>query len=147
MMSKLYKTSKNDDAISPVIGTILMVAATVIIAGAVYAAVNAYNGRSAEPAPEAAFKAQALDTGASPNGLADTIKVTYLSGSAGSATVTIKTADGTTATQGSPPAECAGALADAGTIYTCKPAVAGTYYVIVSLRDHTMLDQPVQLKE
>ena len=39
---------RNDDAISPVIGTILMVAATVIIAGAVYAAVNAYNGKAAK---------------------------------------------------------------------------------------------------
>lgn len=153
MMSKL-SLKRNDDAISPVIGTILMVAATVIIAGAVYAAVNAYNGKTASPTPDAAFKATTVDTGATPNGAEDTIKVTYLSGSAGTASVTIKKADGTTATAAdgadadTTPDDCTASLTSAGSFMTCDPlAGAGTYYVVVSIGDTTLLDQTMTLKE
>jgi flagellin-like protein len=153
MMSKL-SLNRNDDAISPVIGTILMVAATVIIAGAVYAAVNAYNGKSSDPTPDAAFKATTVDTGATPNGAEDTIKVTYLSGSAGSASIVVKKADGTTATSadgadaGTDPDDCASTLTSAGSFMTCDPlAGAGTYYVVVAIGDQTLLDQTMTLKE
>lgn len=149
MMKNLTrKLRKNDSAISPVIGTILMVAATVIIAGAVYAAVNAYNGKSAKTAPDAAFKATALDTGSTPNGLEDTVKVTYISGAAGTATVTVTTATGATATQGSPATACSTSLAAAGTFFACDPNEgAGTYYAVVKIGDTTMLDQTLTLKE
>lgn len=147
MMKHYTNLKRNDHAISPVIGTILMVAATVIIAGAVYAAVNAYNGKSSSPTPEAAFKATTIDTGATPNGAEDTIKVTYLSGSAGTATVTVTTSAGTTATQGSPATNCGGALTGAGNFLTCKPGAAGTYYVVVTVGSTTMLDQTLTLKE
>ena len=147
MMKHHTNLKRNDDAISPVIGTILMVAATVIIAGAVYAAVNAYNGKSSNPTPDAGFKATTIDTGTTPNGAEDTIKVTYLSGSAGTATVTVKTAAGATAQQGTPPTDCAGALSGPGQFLTCKPGAAGTYYVVVTVGSSTLLDQTMTLKE
>src|SRR5438552_5641064 len=103
-MLRKYLNRKNDQAISPVIGTILMIAATVIIAGAVYAAVNIYGGKSAKQTVDAAWKAQALDTNG--NGKEDTIKVTYLNGPSGVANseVTLKVLDaaGVTLTAGSP---------------------------------------------
>src|SRR5438445_220045 len=60
-MLRKYLNRKNDQGISPVIGTILMIAATVIIAGAVYAAVNIYGGKNAKQTVDAAWKSQALD--------------------------------------------------------------------------------------
>lgn len=154
MYHNIARKIRRDDAISPVIGTILMVAATVIIAGAVYAAVNAYNGKSAKPAPDAAFKATAVDTGAAPNGLEDTIKVTYISGTTSAATVTIKNADGTTAMQDGADADtlpndapCTTTLSAAGQFFACKPQSAGTYYAVVSIGDQTLLDQTMTVKE
>src|SRR5438477_2809103 len=73
--------NRNDQGISPVIGTILMIAATVIIAGAVYAAVNIYGGKNTKQNVDAAWKAQVID--ANGNGLDDTLKITYLSGPSG----------------------------------------------------------------
>lgn len=142
------KLKRNDNAISPVIGTILMVAATVIIAGAVYAAVNAYNGKTAKGTPDAAFKAQTVDTGT--DGLEDTIKVTYLSGSGGAASVTIRNSDGSLAmrqSDGTTP--CTASLGTAGATYACDPASSGTaaYYVTVTIGDQTVLDQVVNLKQ
>lgn len=147
MMSnkKTWKSMNNDRAISPVIGTILMVAATVIIAGAVYAAVNSYNGRASKTAPESSFKAQALDSDG--NGLEDTIKVTYLSGATGSATTdaTVKYAgNGTAVPAGTPLSSWS-----PGDYETYNPsgAGAGSYFVTVLVGDSTVLDQTIQLKE
>lgn len=143
---KNHRTTRirRDDAISPVIGTILMVAATVIIAGAVYTAINAYNGKTVKGAPDAAFKAQALDTDG--DGLEDVIKVTYLSGpadvSAAALTTTVKgTLNGTAVTPLSPPASW-----NPGD-YNTYDAPAGTYFVTVRMSDNTMLDQTITVKE
>ena len=150
---------RNDNAISPVIGTILMVAATVIIAGAVYAAVNAYNGKAAKPAPDAAFKAQAIDTDG--NGLEDLIKVTYLSGpdNAGSVVVSV-VSTGTKfvdplidpATDWDPADyatfDACGADANAnGACDGSEGSGAGTYFVTVKMGDNALLDQTLTLKE
>ena len=145
---------RKDDAISPVIGTILMVAATVIIAGAVYAAVNAYNGKSAKPAPDAAFKAQALDTNG--DGLEDLIKITYLSGPSGAANV-IASVAGTgalTVAAGTSPA-AGGGTWDPGDYQTfdgvcaspCTGTAAGTYFVTVTMGDNVVLEQTLNLKQ
>ncbi|HWH08166.1 MAG TPA: type IV pilin [Candidatus Thermoplasmatota archaeon] len=137
---------RNDRGISPVIGTILMVAATVIIAGAVYAAVNAYNGKAAKPAPDAAFKAQAVDS--NNNGLEDLIKITYLSGPPGSnVDVIVTTSTGTALTLTSDP--------EAGTPpgtwepgeFATYDGSAATYFVTVRMGDSTLLDQTITLKE
>jgi flagellin-like protein len=141
--------AKKDHAISPVIGTILMIAATVIIAGAVYAAVNLYSGKTAHQATEAAWKAQALDSNG--DGTLDTIKVTYITGASGvanntaaGATVTVKDANGGAinplcyATANCPTSW------SPGDFMTWKPASAGTYYVTVSQSGSDVLDQALQ---
>lgn len=143
MMSvrKLWKNN-NDDAISPVIGTILMVAATVIIAGAVYAAVNSYNGKAAKAGPDASFKAQSMDTDG--DGLEDMIKVTYLAGPTGSDAikVTVKNATsgsavtGTTMTTWNP-----------GDYQTFDPSAPGSYFVTALFGESTVLDQTLSVKE
>lgn len=142
MMPYIQKLRSNDRAISPVIGTILMVAATVIVAGAVYAAINAYSGRASKETVDAAFRAQAVDTNA--NGLEDTIKITYLSGPAGAADIqaTVKNAtSGATITgTGSMPS-------DPGDFISYKPSLAGGYFVTVTLGTTTYVDQTLQLRE
>lgn len=151
---------RKDDAISPVIGTILMVAATVIIAGAVYAAVNAYNGKAAKPAPDAAFKAQAIDTDG--NGLEDLIKITYISGPENAANVGVSVASSAGSKFVDPivdpstdwdPADYAtfdACAADANANGACdggEGSGAATYFVTLKMGDTTLLDQTLTLKE
>lgn len=156
MHSIIKRTLKrNDNAISPVIGTILMVAATVIIAGAVYAAVNAYNGKAAKPAPDAAFKAQAVDTDG--DGLEDMVKLTYISGPSGANNVYANVA-GTgalTVSAGTSPGSGGGTW-DPGDYQTfdglcvspcTASSAAGAYFVTVTMGDNTILDQMISLKE
>jgi flagellin-like protein len=140
-INKLFRNSK-DEAISPVIGTILMVAATVIIAGAVYAAVNAYNGRTTTATPDAAFKAQAYDTDS--DGLEDTIKLTYLSGPAGAGNVVTNVSD-TDGDAADVEAAHSGNW-DPGEFATYSGS-AGTYFITVRMGDATVLDQSISLKE
>lgn len=142
MSSKMFRIRPNDHAISPVIGTILMVAATVIIAGAVYAAVSAYSGKSNKAPPDSSWKAQATDTNG--NGLDDTIKVTYLSGP-DAATSSI----GITVTNTATHANATGyapASWTAGAYETYSPG-AGTYDVTIVQAGQTVLQQTFQLKE
>ena len=145
---------RNDHGISPVIGTILMVAATVIIAGAVYAAVNAYNGKAAKPATDAAFKAQAIDSNG--DGLEDLIKVTYISGPANSNAVTVSVAGtgalGTSPSSADPAPWSPGDYRTYdGTCTFTAPATscsaAGAYFVMVSMGETTILDQTLSLRE
>ncbi len=88
-MCRGHLGSANDRAISPVIGVILMVAATVVIAGAVYAGMNAYHAKTGEVPIEAKFKADATD--ANEDGLEDSVRVTYVGGPDGlAANVTVR---------------------------------------------------------
>lgn len=159
-MLRKYLNRKNDHAISPVIGTILMIAATVIIAGAVYAAVNIYGGKNAKQTVDASWKSQALDT--SGDGLDDTIKVTYVNGPTGVAgsaiTVTAKDAAGNTlAQQTTTPSSwdpgayltfvrCTGAAAPSAACVGNQPAPL-TVYVTVAQSGTSMLDQQFSLKQ
>jgi flagellin-like protein len=77
----LKRLIDQDHAISAVIGTILMIAATVVIGGAVWAAMNAYGGTVPEAGESAQFKVQAFDTDG--DRIDDAIRVTYLSGPSG----------------------------------------------------------------
>lgn len=153
------KLKNGDSGISPVIGTILMVAATVIIAGAVYAAVNAYNGKSAKPTTDAAFKAQAVDTDG--NGLEDMIKITYLSGPENAGNVAVSVASTSTKFVDGlldpgadwDPADYAtydACNADANANGACDASEgsgAGSYFVTVKMGDSALLDQTLTLKE
>lgn len=139
-----------DDAVSPVIGTILMVAATVIIGGAVYAGINAYNGKTAKPATDASFKAQPIDTDG--DGLDDVIKLTYLSGPKDVSTVRASLND----TAGKGLAAVVSSHASNGMwtpgdfeTYKLDPATGtiGAVFVSVALGESTVLDQQSALKE
>lgn len=146
--------SNNDHAISPVIGTILMVAATVIIAGAVYAAVSAYSGHNSKPPVDASWKAQAIDSDG--NGLDDTIKITYLSGPANVAasgmTTSIAQSNGTALQQVS--SVNSGSGWSPGDYATYKLAYGlpansqtATVYATITQGGNTVLDQQIQLRQ
>ena len=139
------KLNRNDQAISPVIGTILMVAATVIIAGAVYAAVNAYGGKSSKPPVDASWKGQALDSDG--DGLDDTIKITYLAGPDGaSPSFNVSQANGAPLVAGPAPGSWS-----AGAYQTyhlaSAPASPVTVYVTVAQAGSTVLDQNLILRD
>jgi flagellin-like protein len=147
----LREALRNDEGISPVIGTILMVAATVIIGGAVYAAVNAYSGKTPAPTTDAGFKASTVDTDA--DGLEDTIKVTYLNGPRDVASslvaLSLKDAAGTALTSGASSHSNSTAW-NAGDYQTYKIAATGTpgtVYVTVAMQGSTILDQTISLRE
>ena len=141
---------RSDDAVSPVIGTILMVAATVIIGGAVYAGINAYNGKTAKPATDASFKAQSMDTDG--DGLDDIIKLTYLSGPKDVTTVRATLAD----SAGLSLTSIVSSHATAGKwspgdfeTYKLEPTsgTVGAVFVSVAMGESTVLDQQSALKE
>ena len=145
---------KNDQAISPVIGTILMIAATVIIAGAVYAAVNLYSGKQTKTSVDASWKAQALDSDG--DGLDDTVKVTYLTGPIDASTAGISMSaqqtNGTAMSSGATSHKTAG-LWNPGdyATYTLQygPGPSGVATVIVGVTQsgNTMLDQTLTLRD
>lgn len=143
---------KNDEAISPVIGTILMIAATVIVGGAVYAAVSAYSGKTAKPTVDAGFKAQALDT--DNDGLEDRIKITYLSGprdlAAGSVALSLRDSAGVALVSGVSSHSSVGYW-NAGDYETYRlpttGGTAGTIFVSIAVQDNTVLDQTLTLRE
>lgn len=139
----LRKQLDSDAAISPVIGTILMIAATVIIGGAVYAAVNAYSGKASKNNVDAAFRAQAID--ADGDGRTDTVKVTYLSGPTG-ATASVTATGNATALA---PGATAGATWDPGEFatWTTNGDVSDTAFVSAAIGDQTFLDQTLRLDE
>lgn len=137
---------KNDEAISPVIGTILMVAATVIIAGAIYAAINSYSSRANKSSVDATFRVQSVDTDG--DGITDSIKIGYLSGPDGAhVTYAIYQLDGTkingTATGGAYPYW----TGHPGDFVSYNPANAGTYSVSVLIGDQTFVDQQAQVQQ
>ncbi len=144
-----------DNAVSPVIGTIMMVAVTVVLAATVVAVMNGFGGDTAKAPSNAAFRVQSIDTGPNgvPNGATDTIKITYLTGPNGVALtdVTISVADSTgTAVTG-----CTLTVAgtwDPGDFVVCNPTttpatLAGTYFVTVRMYQNALVDQSVGLAE
>jgi len=151
-LSNAQRTQIRDDAISPVIGTILMVAATVIIAGAVYAAVSAYSGHNSKPPVDASWKAQATD--ADNNGLDETVKITYLNGptnvTSSGMTITVATSNGAGLTSG-PGYHTYSGLWNPGeyATYTLPGSVTppATVYVTITQGGNTVLDQTIQLRQ
>lgn len=137
----LFGTDR-DDAISAVVGTILMIAATVALGATVYAVINGFGGNEVEDGETPVFKAEALDT--DNDGLKDRIKISYLNGpelASSAVTATVRNETAVAPTQlGSTPS-------------TWKPGDytlykdLGTYFVSVKAKDQAVLDTVVQLEE
>lgn len=139
------RLQKNDEGVSPVIGTILMVAATVVLGATVIGAINAFGSEEVTPQANAVWRAQAIDTNG--NGQTDTLKITYLNGPSGIAASQVlisvvepEDADGPTYSTG--PAPATWSPGDF-VLYTG----AGTYHVTVSVLGNVALDQSVTLAE
>ncbi|HLE98011.1 MAG TPA: archaellin/type IV pilin N-terminal domain-containing protein [Candidatus Thermoplasmatota archaeon] len=91
--------ARNDAAISPIIATILLIAATVVLGATIYAATTGFGSKTPTAGTDASFTAKPFDSDG--NGLSDTIRITYLQGPPG-LDVTMIVADdtGTTITHG-----------------------------------------------
>lgn len=150
----------SDGAVSPVIGTILMVAVTVILGATVYAAVSVFGSKSVKDTPNVAFKAQAIDT--DNDGKSDIIRITHMSGpdlALDQVQVIIKLAsDGTSATttELTIPAAAADTTTPAdpwtaGEFAVFNPAATLTgptgYLVSVSVLGTVVIDQVISLDE
>lgn len=153
MYDTIRKLCKRDDGVSPVIGTILMVAVTVVLGATVYAALSGFGSNAVQESTNAVFKAVAVDTDG--NGRTDTLKITYVTGPSnvalGDISVNLNPADTPTWTRSSPgdatavpPVEATWNPGDFGTL---SPGVATTYFVSVTVLGTTVLDQSVRLDE
>lgn len=147
MSYHLRSKHAQDQAVSAVVGTILMVAVTVIIGATVYAAVNAYGSKGVKESGNVAFKAVAIDTDA--NGKLDSVKVTYLSGPKGIAasdvTIALSKGDGSAVTATST-GHGASAPWSPGDFVIYKPG-AGTFLASVAVQGNAVIDQPVVVDE
>lgn len=134
---------RDEDAISAVVGAILMIAVTVVIGATVYAVVNGFGDDEASSGPNAVFKAQAMDT--NNNGLSDRIKISYLTGPAGvpasDVDITVQDEDGDDATpSGTEPSPW-----NPGDFMVFEDAE--TYFVTVSILGTTVVDSQLTLEE
>jgi flagellin-like protein len=132
-MKKLQRMK--DNAVSPVIGTIMMVAVTVVLGIAVFAAMAGYGDESVEEAPSTGFRASAVDTDG--DGKTDAIRVTYITGPANldGADVSITTSEGTA------PTPATWSPGD----FILIDGVTGPVTVTVAVLDVTVLDRTVAI--
>lgn len=147
ILGNVRKALRVDNAVSPVIGTILMVAVTVALAATVLTIMNGFGDDSPNESSSAVFKAQAIDS--NNNGATDTIKITYISGpnlAASDVGVSIVNAGDQTDTETVTPAawspgefELINPSPDAGN--------GNTWVVSVSVLDDTVVDTTVTLDE
>lgn len=134
---------RDEEAISAVVGAILMIAVTVVIGATVYAVVNGFGDEKSDTGPNAVYKAQSVDTDG--DGVTDHIKISYLTGpsgvDAGDVDITVRTADGDDA------------VASDTEPTTWSPGDfmifedAGTYFVTVSILDTTVVDSTLEIEE
>lgn len=152
-MRTLIRKLASDEGVSPVIGTILMVAVTVVLGATVFAAVNGFGSKGVQESTNAVFKATAVDTDG--NGRTDTMKLTYLTGPTGVAlsdvSVNVNPATTLSWTRSDLGADGVANTADdewsPGDFTTVNPAARTTYFVSVSILGTTVLDQAVALDE
>lgn len=138
---------KDDEGVSPVIGTILMVAVTVVLGATVFAAVNSFGNKGLKESQNAVWRAQAIDTDG--NGKTDQIKISYLTGPsalANSEVVVTVTSGNTTHAPISSVKAAAGSWSP-GDSQTYKPSAAGSYFVSVTFVGTTVVDQAIRLDE
>ncbi len=155
MMQKLLKFGKKDDGVSPVIGTILMVAVTVVLGVTVYAVMSGFGDDSIQEPTNAAFKTQAVDTDG--DGKSDKLKVTYISGPtavpAADVLIAIKASNGTAAYVdlaaggGQWVSPTSPAQWNPGDFIVFDPLDAGSYFVTVSILGDTVVDKSVMIDE
>lgn len=134
----------NDTAVSPVVGTILMVAVTVALGSTVLAIMNGFGSADVKESTGGVFKALAVDTGS--NGKTDAIKVTFIEGPSdvndADVSILVANAAGVQVTNQSTAAWNPGDLR----IFD-PPAGAEAYFVTVSLFGGTVVDQTIRVDE
>ena len=150
MFDTIRKNLQKDDVgVSAVIGTILMIAVTVILGGVIYAAIGGFGSKDIGASKiDAVFKATAVDT--DQDGVNDLLKITYLSGPSATVGVNILRVDadtpaGTTLSCGplaAPGDTCVLKSTTAGVTTT---VTTGTYQLTVSVNSQTMLDSTVKI--
>lgn len=137
----IRRFSANDRAVSPIIGTILMIAVTVVLGATVYGAVNGFGSKTVKESTNAAFRVQAVDT--NNDGATDVLKLTYVTGPSGVAesNVVIQVKNATGAVQ---------TLAARGAAWSPGDLMLydlprDTYFVSVSILGSAVVDQTVSL--
>ena len=139
---------EDEEAISAVVGAILMIAVTVVIGATVYAVVNGFGDETSDEGPNAVYKAQSVDTDG--NGVTDHIKVSYLTGPAevddDDVDITVRSADGDDAdASAAEPAEWS--PGDFMIFENPTGTTEETYFVTVSILDTTVVDTTLALDE
>ena len=136
---------ESEDAVSPVIGTIMMVAVTVVLAASIVAVMNGYGQQSVQAPDNLAFKAQAVDSNG--NGAPDRIKITYVTGDSNvtlaDVTITVTNSTGAVLT----PVSAKTGSWNPGDFLIFDPASGGGYFITVSARGNTLVDQTVNVAE
>lgn len=132
---------KDENAVSAVIGTILMIAVTVILGGVIYAAIGGFGGKDLSPKTDYGFKAVASDPNS--GAPAHSLKISYVSGPSGLTNVVLKirSADGTDQTPTVTPTGCT--LGAPGDLCVYALSAAGTYSVNVLVGTQSALDTTV----
>lgn len=143
-IAPLQRKLRNDSAVSPVVGTILMVAVTVALGATVLTIVSGFGGNSIKESTAAVFKAAAVDSDG--NGKTDAIKITYVTGVNNLATadvgVAVKNVGGTSVTNATTTAWNPGDFR----IYD-TPGGAGSWFVSIGVRGSAVLDQTITVDE
>lgn len=134
-----------DEAISAVVGAILMLAVTVVLGATVYAAINGFGGDTVETT-DAAFKATSVDTNG--DGRTDAIKVTYLTGPsnvpAADVAIAVQSLSGT-AVSGTHSGAWNPGDFDLYDTPTCSSSGGCGYFVSASILGNTVVDQTVNV--
>lgn len=137
--------SRDENGVSPVIGTILMVAVTVALAATVLTVMNAYGNKAPAESTSANFKATAIDT--NNDGATDSIKLTYISGPVhpnADVLVAIKNAAGTAMTNTTTATSW---TAGDFRIFDVAGSSAGPWFATVSVLGDTILDSTITLDQ
>lgn len=144
MRTRQNELAKDDEGISAVVGAILMIAVTVVIGATVYAAMNGFGDDEVSDGPQAAYRAQAIDTDG--DGKSDRIKITYLTGPTGVGNSDVALAVKDDGGNDVDP------VADKTTDWSPGDFVlydgaAGPHFVTVSILGTTVVDQTLTLDE
>ena len=154
-LSLRRRLDNNDQGVSPVIGTMMMVAVTVVLAATVITIVNRNKGATASNPTNAAWAAQAYDSDG--NGATDHVKLTYITGPKnvpnGDIAISFLNVTGSflnpLATNGTlqPLSIVHSGAWNPGDVIIYKPASTAAYTVTVTQTGNTVLDQSIATDE
>lgn len=136
----LKQRKLRDEAVSPVVGTIMMVAVTVVLAATVAALMGGFGDEASPKSTNAVVRAQSIDTDG--DSLTDTIKLTYITGPS-NADIVLKTVDATGATV---VGLSATATWSPGEFIVNAPG-AGSYFITATVEGIAVLDTSITLDE